>query len=381
MLVEKAWAKVCGSYEASEKSHVTDVFFLLSGSPSQEYNTIDYKMDVARGPYLKDERLDKLFQVMQEANKKGWVMTATTLALPAKIRKMGELAARQATIGDKGIRYDHIYTILDVRAVTLRNDYTDIILLLRNPSGKVIGGQQWLGDWGPGCDLWSKHTKRQVGATHRLTSASTFWMSLGDFFEQFTTLTVNHSDPTYSRRVLPADIPPKRSIFDSSLVEWGCFRVRVAGQHAAHAFFRIFQLNKCFLPKEQQVRSFEYPCLYVIVVKKSRLPPKNQRTTTAVCHTEYTYLNGKVGKQASIGLKIDSIRPGDYFIFYRAVYTSKHTQSPKLNFVMSGPADLVTGAQITKIAPVSFRASFFAEILRLQKEREFLQAHYEQPVL
>jgi hypothetical protein len=67
---------------------------------------------------------------------------------------------RFATIDDKGIRYGHCYTLLDAKPVTLENNYTDIICLLRNPWGKNSRGLEWYGDWGPECDLWNKHTKK-----------------------------------------------------------------------------------------------------------------------------------------------------------------------------------------------------------------------------
>jgi len=34
MLIEKAWAKVVGSYEATENGHVSDVFHFIAGGPA-----------------------------------------------------------------------------------------------------------------------------------------------------------------------------------------------------------------------------------------------------------------------------------------------------------------------------------------------------------
>lgn len=39
-----------------------------------------------------------------------------------------------------------------------------------------------------------------------MVSDSCFWISLGDMLKMFKYLTVNHSDPTYHRRVFGADI-------------------------------------------------------------------------------------------------------------------------------------------------------------------------------
>lgn len=62
--------------------------------------------------------------------------------------------------GNTGLKYDHTYTILDATTVKLANNYTDIIVLMRNPSGKNCKGINWNGDWSEFDDLWTKDTKR-----------------------------------------------------------------------------------------------------------------------------------------------------------------------------------------------------------------------------
>ena len=171
MLVEKAWAKVCGSYEAAEGGHVDAAILALSGGPTKTYRLTDYLRDIRRVGAAKEERLDKLWATLDEANKKGWVTTASTPQLPAdRARTLDEDGARWASVDGRGIRFGHTYTVLDARAVTLANNYTDVILLLRNPSGKSARGAEWTGDWADDCDLWTKHTKKQIDAAARLTS-------------------------------------------------------------------------------------------------------------------------------------------------------------------------------------------------------------------
>jgi len=72
---------------------------------------------------------------MDEANKKGWVTTASTAIIPPdRAAGLDEDGARWATVDGRGIRFGHTYTMLDARPVTLANNYTDIIILMRNPS-------------------------------------------------------------------------------------------------------------------------------------------------------------------------------------------------------------------------------------------------------
>jgi hypothetical protein len=70
-------------------------------------------------------------------------------------------------------------------------------------------------------------------------------MSLGDVIKNFETLSVNHSDPTYTKRLIPADIegsdaPSEQA--SSSNSQWGVFHVKTRF-HYPHAFFRIHQLE------------------------------------------------------------------------------------------------------------------------------------------
>ena len=39
-----------------------------------------------------------------------------------------------------------------------------------------------------------------------MTTASTFWMSLGDVMENFETITIGHTDGLFDKRVLNADM-------------------------------------------------------------------------------------------------------------------------------------------------------------------------------
>jgi hypothetical protein len=160
MLIEKAIAKICGSYEAMENQSVDHGFDLICGGPSVDYKISDFLKNITRADYM-NERVDKFWQIIIGANKKGWVTTASTCPIPdRKLELLDEDGMRWATIDDLGIKYNHIYTILDARVINLANGFTDIIVLMRNPWGKNTRGNQWNGDWGKDDDLWTKFTKK-----------------------------------------------------------------------------------------------------------------------------------------------------------------------------------------------------------------------------
>ena len=86
-----------------------------------------------------------------------------------------------------------------------KDGYLDILVLLRNPSGKDIKGERWTGDWCKDCDLWTKHTKKQIGAAKSKESKATFWMSLGDVIEIFNSFTINYPNPNIVKWTIAAD--------------------------------------------------------------------------------------------------------------------------------------------------------------------------------
>ena len=104
--------------------------------------------------------MDKFYRNLEEAKKRGWPVTFSTRDYPSHfLKEYGPHMMNNMTIKNMGLRYNHSYTMLDLKVVKLANNYTDILVLLRNPTGEFVKGEMWNGDWGPDCDLWSKHTK------------------------------------------------------------------------------------------------------------------------------------------------------------------------------------------------------------------------------
>ena len=77
---------------------------------------------------------------MEDAQKKGWVVTATTPKMPKKMASKDEETLKWTTIDGKGLKYGMTYAMFDARTIKLANDYTDLIVLMRNPSGKSTRG-------------------------------------------------------------------------------------------------------------------------------------------------------------------------------------------------------------------------------------------------
>ena len=80
--MEKAFAKIKGSYEATENVNIWDAFLALTGGPGMTYVIDHFKPDIRRGKAMAGERFDKFWKIMDEANKKGWVAVLSSPKMP-----------------------------------------------------------------------------------------------------------------------------------------------------------------------------------------------------------------------------------------------------------------------------------------------------------
>ena len=58
-----------------------------------------------------------------------------------------------------------------------------------------------------------------------------------------------------------------------------------------------------------------------MVIKKYKTPPADPK---ARCGLEYAYLQGVTRKSASVGVRVDGMRGGDYLVAYKANFKPKH---------------------------------------------------------
>ena len=124
MLIEKAYAKLHGSYKSLENGYNTWALVDLTGCP---FNTLRYGSGAD---------LDANWQAVVEADERGNIMTC--------------IEASADTRGDS-LAEDY-YTIMEVKE--MKSNGKNIRLLhIRNP----FDAFDWDGDWGYDSDLWERH--------------------------------------------------------------------------------------------------------------------------------------------------------------------------------------------------------------------------------
>uniref|UniRef100_A0A8C5QG96 Uncharacterized protein n=1 Tax=Leptobrachium leishanense TaxID=445787 RepID=A0A8C5QG96_9ANUR len=156
-LLEKAYAKLHGSYEA-----------LISGYAAESMQ--DFTGGTVESYYISDvpENLQKIIQKRQEAN---------ALLTCASIQSSD---ARSQASEESGVVTGHAYTICGIEKVLFQGGEENIIKL-RNPWGK----REWTGAWSDNAPEWKKvdpKTRRKL--TERKDDGE-FWMSFTDFIKHY----------------------------------------------------------------------------------------------------------------------------------------------------------------------------------------------------
>ena len=189
MILEKAFAKLCGSYANLEGGHALWALHCMTGDEVIKYSRDDksgawealemkprkepkHKRDV--GFFHNDNTFDNdnLFTLLKKYSSKQCVLGAGT--------KGKDDTLTEGRGKDGGIVPGHAYSILDVREVKGNK-----LIQLRNPWGSF----EWKGAWSDGSKEWSKNpaVKAMIRPKDDANDGI-FWMCYDDFLKHFDTV-------------------------------------------------------------------------------------------------------------------------------------------------------------------------------------------------
>lgn len=154
--MEKIWAKLHKSYQASCFGHSYEVFRDLLGCPSFYRKTND----------------ENIFENLKFWVKKNFLVTSTSSIV----------SSDQKALLKRGIMSYQTYSILEVALVPDRQGKKVNIIKLRNPFGNF----EWNGDWGDESECWTEEAKRMVNLV--VADDGIFWMSFDDFKKNFISI-------------------------------------------------------------------------------------------------------------------------------------------------------------------------------------------------
>ncbi|XP_043930010.1 calpain-3 isoform X4 [Protopterus annectens] len=167
-LLEKAYAKLHGSYEALKGGNTTEAMEDFTGGLSEIY-------EVKSAP--KD-----LFTIMKKASDRGSMMGCSIDSLVPM-----QFETRTTT----GLVKGHAYSVTGVDEVTFKGKKVRLVRL-RNPWGQV----EWNGPWSDNSKEWSQIDKAEkTRLQHRVAEDGEFWIAYDDFKKNFTKIEMCNLTP------------------------------------------------------------------------------------------------------------------------------------------------------------------------------------------
>ncbi|KAM6906019.1 calpain-3b isoform 1-T1 [Lycodopsis pacificus] len=169
-LLEKAYAKLHGSYEALKGGNTLEAMEDFTGGVTEFF-------ELSEAP-------KELFIIMRKALERGSLMGCSIDTFSAT-----ELETKT----DQGLVRGHAYSIIGLAECDdVANDTRIRLIRLRNPWGWVL----WKGPWSANSKEWSTiSTADKDNLKKQTVEASEFWMSFDDFKRNFTKLEMCNLTP------------------------------------------------------------------------------------------------------------------------------------------------------------------------------------------
>ncbi|XP_007426250.1 calpain-14 [Python bivittatus] len=157
-LLEKAYAKLCGSYEDLQIGQVSEALVDFTGGVNMTIKLAD--------------ALPDLWDILTRATYSRSLMGCQTHAGPTRVLENGLVAG-------------HAYTVTGIRKVTCKHGPENLVRL-RNPWGKV----EWKGDWSDSSGKWELLSPKEKILLRRNSEDGEFWMSVEDLQTHFVDLMI-----------------------------------------------------------------------------------------------------------------------------------------------------------------------------------------------
>ncbi|XP_075947887.1 calpain-9 [Anarhichas minor] len=166
-LLEKAYAKLHGSYESLKGGSTMEAMEDFTGGVGEVYET--------------NNATDRLFSTMKKALDRGSMMGCSI-----DITSSAESEAKTTT----GLVKGHAYSITGVEEVTVRGQKVQLVRV-RNPWGQV----EWNGPWSDSSREWNNVDAADKNRLLQKSDNGEFWMEFNDFKRNYNKVEICNMTP------------------------------------------------------------------------------------------------------------------------------------------------------------------------------------------
>ncbi|XP_062350916.1 calpain-3 isoform X3 [Cinclus cinclus] len=167
-LLEKAYAKLHGSYEALKGGNTTEAMEDFTGGVTEFYEIKDAPKDI--------------YKIMKHAIDRGSLMASSIDTI---------VPMQYETRMSCGLVKGHAYSVTAVEEVVFKGEKIRLVRL-RNPWGQV----EWNGAWSDKSEVWdSVNEAEKIRLQHKVVEDGEFWISFQDFMRHFTKLEICNLTP------------------------------------------------------------------------------------------------------------------------------------------------------------------------------------------
>jgi len=182
ILLEKAFAKFCGSYANLEGGHTIWALRAMTGDYARMFkkeingSTVKFaRVDFQNVKDPKDKRKSSFLASTERKN------TDEMFTILKRYHQFGSVLCASGASGVGGLHNNHAYSIL---ALCKAKEHR--LVKIRNPWGTG----EWKGAWGDGHENWSKYPEVAKAVGYQNKDDGAFWMSWEDFVENWASVGV-----------------------------------------------------------------------------------------------------------------------------------------------------------------------------------------------
>ena len=175
-MLEKAYAKAYGSFQAIDGGRAEDALKDLTGAPYS---------------YFKEElktRSDLLWSLVDRYDRSGYLMVT---GIDIKQGQGDDIQGQSEKKYSNGLVAGHAYSLISAQQVTGSDNKSYRIVQIRNPWGHT----EWTGLWSDNCRLWTRELREKLAS--QAANDGSFWMRWEDFCKEFDDLGVCKVDPDF----------------------------------------------------------------------------------------------------------------------------------------------------------------------------------------